>query len=78
MGIRSREEPMEKMASNYVGNNAPPPPDHEVHIAGCVWMPADRTYLGEHNDCFDAIRVARKTYRQANGCYFCCNACHSQ
>jgi hypothetical protein len=66
------------MSSYYVNKNAQPNGDHEVHEAGCAWMPAaeNRIYLGEHSNCASAVREAKKYYGQVDGCYFCSNACH--
>ena len=64
-----------------VNRNAQANGDHEVHnrTAGCSYMPApaNRKDLGAHNDCRGAVRKARETYSKANGCYYCCNACHT-
>jgi len=55
--------------------------DHEVHnkTAGCSYMPreANQKDLGYHSDCHGAVREAKRTYSQSNGCYYCCNACHT-
>lgn len=54
--------------------------DHEVHTTGCSFMPEreNRIYLGEFNSCYGAVLKARSHYSQTNGCYYCCNACHTQ
>lgn len=55
--------------------------DHEVHnkTNGCSYMPSpgNQLDLGYHSDCSGAVREAKKTYSQSNGCYYCCNACHT-
>ena len=55
--------------------------DHEVHNTtdGCSYMPvaANRKDLGYQTDCSGAVTEAKKTYSQSNGCYYCCNACHT-
>ncbi|MBD58801.1 MAG: hypothetical protein CL808_01580 [Citromicrobium sp.] len=55
--------------------------DHEVHntTAGCSYMPStsNQKNLGTHSDCHGAVTEAKKTYSQSNGCYYCCNACHT-
>lgn len=53
--------------------------DHEVHENGCGHRPnpENRLDLGYHSDCHGAVREAKKTYATANGCYYCCNACHT-
>ena len=46
--------------------------NHEVHKLGCLWMPSDAMYLGEFDSSEDALREAKKTYPDADGCAFCC------
>lgn len=64
----------------YVNTNAQPNGDHEVHTYVCTHGPAEwnRKYLGEYTSCGPAVTEARKTYRTADGCYYCCNACHKR
>jgi hypothetical protein len=68
---------------NYIVNhNAQGNGDHEVHdkTAGCIFMPAinNQKDLGWHSNCSSAVKEAKKTYWQSNGCYYCCNACHTK
>ena len=67
------------MAKYYVNKNAQANGDHEVHKDGCSFMPHvdNRKYLGEFDSCHGAVREAKKTYPTANGCYYCCNECHT-
>ena len=65
------------MADYYVNNKAQQNGDHEVHIATCTYLPSDRKYLGNFSECAPAVRKAKETYRQANGCYWCSPACHT-
>jgi len=67
------------MDSYYVNKNAQANGDHEVHKYGCSYLPeaANREYLGEFSNCHDAVKEAKKTYPQSNGCYYCSNACHT-
>lgn len=67
------------MASYYVNKNAQSNGDHEVHKSGCSHMPntENRLYLGDYTNCSDAVKKAKQTYSQSNGCYYCCNACHT-
>jgi len=54
--------------------------DHEVHESNnCNYLPAvqNQLSLGWHANCRDAVTEAKKHYRQSNGCYWCCNACHT-
>lgn len=67
------------MASYYVNKNAQNNGDHEVHKNPCSYLPetVNRLYLGEFSSCRDAVRKAKETYRQSNGCYHCSNECHT-
>lgn len=65
------------MASYYVNNVAQSNGDHEVHVSGCTYMPSDKKYLGEFYSCGPAVTEAKKTYSRSNGCYWCCNTCHT-
>lgn len=55
--------------------------DHEVHnkTNGCSYMPdtANQMDLGYHDSCHGAVSQAKNTYAKSNGCYYCCNACHT-
>lgn len=68
------------MARYYVNINAQSSGDHEVHKWGCLFMPTEsnRLYLGDFASCAPAVREAKKTYSQADGCYFCAKDCHTQ
>ena len=63
----------------YVNQNAQSNGDHEVHKAGCSWMPdaANRIYLGLFYSCHGAVAEARKYYSQVNGCFYCSRECHT-
>jgi hypothetical protein len=67
------------MARYYVNMNAQTNGDHEVHVSGCSFMPEDknRIYLGEFNTCAPAVRKAKESYAQSNGCYYCSPDCHT-
>lgn len=62
----------------YVNNKAQLTGEHEVHTANCGFLPSDRKYLGEFNNCDDAVKEAKKTYTKVDGCYYCCNSCHKK
>jgi hypothetical protein len=66
------------MALYYVNNRAQENGDHEVHKTGCAWMPEDRTYLGDFNNCRDAVRKAKEKYARADGCAHCSPECHTR
>lgn len=63
----------------YVNKNTQANGDHEVHVTGCSFMPTDtnRIYLGIFESCRPAVTEAKKHYVQSNGCYYCCNSCHT-
>ena len=67
------------MPEYYVNKEAQANGDHEVHKAGCSYMPEkrNRKFLGMFSNCFDAVREAKKHYRQSNGCYYCSRECHT-
>jgi len=65
------------MTKYYVNNHAQPNGDHEVHTEACTYLPSSKKYLGEHPNCSDAVREAKKTYPQSNGCRTCCYPCHT-
>jgi hypothetical protein len=66
------------MPQYYVNKNAQENGDHEVHEETCAYLPApaNRVALGWHPSCHGAVAEARKHFRQVDGCYRCCNACH--
>lgn len=67
------------MPSYYVNKNAQSNGDHEVHTDDCSYLPnsQNRLYLGYFSNCHDAVKEAKKTYPQSNGCYYCSYACHT-
>lgn len=68
------------MAFYYVNENAQANGDHEVHTDGCNFMPEpqNKRLLGMFNNCRDAVSKAKaEHFRQSNGCYYCCNECHT-
>ena len=67
------------MALYYVNDNAQSNGDHEVHKTDCKWLPnlENRTYLGDFTGCSSAVTAAKRHYNQVNGCFYCCNACHT-
>ena len=65
-----------------VNKNAQANGDHEVHNltpGACTHLPAekDQESLGWHLDCHGAVKEAKKTYAQSNGCYYCCRECNT-
>ena len=68
------------MARYYVNDTAQASSgDHEVHRQGCTWMPnpENRTYLGDFETCYPAVRAAKRIYPNADGCYWCSRDCHT-
>jgi len=67
------------MTRYYVNKNAQSNGDHEVHTGSCDRLPSieNRLYLGEFSNCKDAVKEAKKTFSQSNGCYYCSYACHT-
>ena len=63
----------------YVNKNAQANGDHEVHTASCAFLPDpdNRLYLGDFTNCRDAVKEAKKHYRQSDGCYYCSPECHT-
>jgi hypothetical protein len=53
--------------------------EHEVHAEGCNSLAPEeeRIFLGEYYFCKPAIEEAKKHYFKVNGCYACCNECHT-
>ena len=65
-----------------VNKNAQSNGDHEVHDLTpgvCNRLPSssNRLDLGYHPDCQSAVRQAKNSYRQSNGCYYCCPSCNT-
>lgn len=68
------------MAAYYVNKNAQSSGEHEVHTTGCSYLPnvENRKYLGDFSSCKPAVTEAKKHYSNVDGCYYCCNACHTR
>ena len=69
------------MPKYCVNKNAQINGDHEVHKYSCEWLPivANRQYLGIFDNCFDAVREAKKYYpTTADGCKHCSPECHTR
>ncbi len=72
------------MARYIINNNQQANGDYEVHNAttGCTFMPQteNQVDLGEHLNCQSAVFSAKIRWPKAtkiNGCYYCCNPCHT-
>ena len=66
------------MASYYVNENPQPNGEHEVHKEGCDYLKlvVNKKYLGDFNNCLDAVRKAREIYDKVDGCFYCSYECH--
>lgn len=71
------------MPNFIVNRNAQSNGDHEVHDAttGCSHMPQpeNQVDLGAHTSCHGAVTKAKSSWpeNRINGCYYCCNSCHT-
>jgi hypothetical protein len=67
------------MDKYLVNTNTQSNGDHEVHKEDCGHLPKpkNRRFLGYYTGCQDAVREAKKYYRQSNGCFYCCYPCHT-
>ena len=67
------------MDNYYVNKNQQANGDHEVHNGSCKYLPTpeNRLYLGLFSTCAEAVKEAKKTYPQSNGCYYCSLPCHT-
>ncbi|MGE3194420.1 MAG: hypothetical protein AB7K08_13260 [Microbacteriaceae bacterium] len=54
--------------------------DHEVHrLDTCTHLPDSnhRLALGWYATCQEAVKKAKDTYSDSNGCFYCAYACHT-
>lgn len=74
------------MPNFIINKNAQSNGDHEVHnlTNGCDYMPEsnNQIMLGFHLSCHEAVSEAKKMWptdinNKINGCYYCCNDCHT-
>jgi len=65
---------------NYCVNTQETDGAHEVHDLTCSYLPAPehRKTLGWFADCHGAVKEAKKTYSNADGCWHCCRPCHTR
>lgn len=77
IGIERPEFGKVKVTRYLVSKNAMANGDHEVHAAGCSFMPdaENQLYLGEFSSCAPAISKAKEIYPQSNGCHYCVPEC---
>ena len=70
------------MARYYVSKNAQASGGYEVHYIHtieCSRLPRreNRIYLGNFDNCHDAVRKAREFCSYVDGCYYCSRECHT-
>jgi len=66
-----------------INKNAQSNGDHEVHEknSSCHHMPdkENQIDLGWHSSCHGAVAEAKRKWpeHKIDGCYYCCNECHT-
>lgn len=62
------------MMHYYINNRTQPNGEHQIHRTGCTFMPDSetRTYLGQFDSSASALAEARRRYKQATLCHYCC------
>ena len=52
--------------------------EHQVHKEGCSHLPHKSSieYIGEFDNCLDAVVEAARHYNSVNGCKYCCPHYH--
>ena len=65
------------MSSYYVRIKPQLNGTNAIHKDDCPFLPSieNRIYLGEFNNCTDAVREARMNFPQVSGCPFCSTEC---
>lgn len=68
------------MATYYINKTPQRTGEHEVHQSNCAYLLAAKNtgYLGIFPSCHYAIIEAKKSYFNVDGCYYCCNDCHTR
>ncbi len=68
------------MKHYYVNKNAQSTGEYEVHEESCNYLPSsdNRKYLGYFSSCHEAIKKAKEDFYDVDGCYYCCNECHTR
>ncbi len=68
------------MANYFVNKNEQSTGENEVHREGCEWLKKakDVEYLGDYPSCHSAVAEAKRRGYNADGCYYCCNDCHTR
>ncbi|MGE4192868.1 MAG: hypothetical protein AB7E51_05720 [Pseudodesulfovibrio sp.] len=68
------------MPKYYVNKKAQSTGEHEIHTSDCAHKPLTENslYLGEFSNCREAVSKAQVYYDNVDGCYYCCNKCHTK
>ncbi len=68
------------MPNYLVNKNAQSTGEHEVHQTTCERRPefANQQHLGSYQNCHQAVHAAKNYYSNVDGCFFCCNPCHTR
>lgn len=67
------------MAYYIINKNSDDNGRNEVHTATCSYLPywQNQESLGWHTDAVAAVDYAKRNgWKNADGCYFCCNQAH--
>ena len=62
----------------YVNKNPQANGDHEVHQLTCYYMPAEKIALGFYMTAKEAVEAAKVYYLNVDGCFYCCEECHTR
>lgn len=64
----------------YVNDNQQNTGEHEVHNENCTYLSqiVSKTYLGYFDNCDDAVTKAKQHYSDVDGCFHCCEPCHTR
>lgn len=68
------------MPNYLVNKNAQSTGEHEVHESTCGQRPdyPNQQQLGLYANCHEAVNAAKNYYLNVDGCYYCCNPCHTR
>jgi len=66
------------MDKYYVNRNPQTGGEHEIHKEDCSYMPENPIYLGYFKDCWGALEKAKDYYTDVDGCFWCCEECHTK
>ncbi len=67
------------MIKYYISTYHDPDKGHEIHKEDCRYMPdiKNRMYLGSFYNCQQAVRLAKLTFPNSEGCKFCMSGCNN-